>query len=73
MIRPVPAISLTGYHENVTEYGTHWNFFFTLAAVKVEFLLFRETRGVVTLFSLFRKKIRFSETCFAKQYHSVKQ
>lgn len=29
------AVSLTGYHENVTEYGQHWNFFFTLAAVKI--------------------------------------
>ena len=29
------ALSSTGYHHNVTEYGTHWNFFFTLAAVKL--------------------------------------
>jgi hypothetical protein len=33
----VMATKGVNYQEHVTEYGTHWNFSFTLAAVKVCF------------------------------------
>lgn len=33
-------VFVTGYHVDIAEYGLHWNFFFTIFAVKVNFVLF---------------------------------
>ena len=44
------AVKSAGYQEHVTEYGVHWNFFFTVAVVRVGVeLLSRYTRSKITL------------------------
>lgn len=40
-------ITITGYHQDISEYGLHWNFFFTLSFTKVTFPYFPEVFELV--------------------------
>lgn len=37
------VLKLLDYPEHVSEYGMHWNFFITLACIRVSYLLTRST------------------------------
>ena len=45
------STTAVGYHVNTAEYGVHWNFFFTLAAVRVLSILVQRSYSVVDVFS----------------------
>lgn len=48
----VTIIKAVGYHEHITEYGAHWNFFFTLAFIKIFIYLISLCVKTVTPFGI---------------------
>lgn len=44
------AVKSTDYQEHVTEYGVHWNFFFTIAVVRVGETLCSQTKHLIVLY-----------------------
>ena len=45
------AVKMCGYHEHFSEYGVHWNFFFTLGSIKAFSAIFKiQTRpGIIAI------------------------
>lgn len=39
----IVIVSMVNYQEHITEYGVHWNFFFTLACLSVITIIFERT------------------------------
>jgi hypothetical protein len=65
-------VKLSGYHEHVSEYGVHWNFFFTLFSLHSLMLLAKKWTGMdnfwcgvflamSTYFTFSKDNFRFAE------------
>ena len=43
-IRFILLIKIVGYHEHVTEWGVHWNFFVTIAVIRLLLVFVRTSK-----------------------------
>lgn len=43
-IRFILLIKIVGYHEHVTEWGVHWNFFVTIAVIRLFLVFIRSSK-----------------------------